>query len=110
DVSPGNNFQYNRNPHAGVYAIQRLDRETGRRSTWLQQTGSAMRPQLLPDGGTMAYLSRLFVARHGARGLRSSPKTLPAALPPQHVPVYDVFECFSTCTTVWFRRSATTPK
>ncbi len=59
DVSPGNNFQYNRNPYAGVYAIQRLDRETGRRSTWLQQTGSAMRPQLSRDGRMMAYVRRI---------------------------------------------------
>ncbi len=59
DVSPGGGFQYNRNPHGGIYVIQRLDRETGQRTTWLGGTGSALRAQISPDGKTMAFVRRV---------------------------------------------------
>ncbi len=59
DVSPGNNFQYNRDPHAGIYVIQRLDRETGQRMTWLGGAGSALRPQPSPDGKSLAFIRRV---------------------------------------------------
>jgi Tol biopolymer transport system component/imidazolonepropionase-like amidohydrolase len=59
DVSDGNNFQYNRDPHAGIYVIQRLDRETGQRMTWLGGSGSAMRPQPSPDGKSLAFVRRV---------------------------------------------------
>ncbi len=59
DVSPGNNFQYNRDPHAGIYVVQRLDRETGRRTTWLRGGGSALRPQPSPDGHSLAFIRRV---------------------------------------------------
>ncbi len=59
DVSPGGGFQYNRDPHAGIYAVQRLDRETGRRETFLGGAGSAMRPLPSPDGSRLAFLRRV---------------------------------------------------
>lgn len=62
DVSPGGGFDYNRNPHAGIYVIQRLDRETGRRETVLGGSGSALRPQPSPDGKTLAFLRRVDTA------------------------------------------------
>ena len=59
DVSPGGNFQYNRNPYGVIYVVQRLDRETGQRSTWLSAPGGSLRPELSPDGKTMAFIRRV---------------------------------------------------
>lgn len=61
DVSPGGGFQYNRNPHGVVYVIQRLDRETGERTTWIGGNGGSLRPTLSPDGKTMAFVRRVGV-------------------------------------------------
>jgi imidazolonepropionase-like amidohydrolase/Tol biopolymer transport system component len=59
DVSPGGGFQYNRDAHGQVYVIQRFDRETGRRITLTGGSGSALRPQLSPDGRTIAFVRRV---------------------------------------------------
>jgi Tol biopolymer transport system component/imidazolonepropionase-like amidohydrolase len=59
DVSPGGGFQYNRNPHGVVYAIQRLDRETGERTTWISGNGGSLRPVPSPDGHTIAFVRRV---------------------------------------------------
>ena len=59
DVSPGGGFQYNRDAHGQVYVIQRFDRQTGNRATAIGGAGSALRPQLSPDGKTMAYIRRV---------------------------------------------------
>ncbi|MEQ1693584.1 MAG: amidohydrolase, partial [Gemmatimonas sp.] len=61
DVSPGGGFQYNRNPHGIVYVIQRLDRETGERITWVSGNGGSLRPTPSPDGKTMAFVRRVGV-------------------------------------------------
>ena len=59
DVSPGGNFQYNRDPYGIIYVVQRLDRRTGERSTWLSAPGGSLRPELSPDGKTMAFIRRV---------------------------------------------------
>lgn len=59
DVSPGGGFQYNRDAHGQVYVVQRFDRQTGNRSTEIGGAGSALRPQLSPDGKTMAFVRRV---------------------------------------------------
>nr|PZN89220.1 MAG: amidohydrolase [bacterium] len=59
DISPGGGFQYNRDPHPGIYAIQRLDLETGRTETWIRGTGGAVRPEVSPDGRTLAFVRRV---------------------------------------------------
>lgn len=59
DVSPGGGFQYNRNPHGVVYAIQRLDRQTGERITWISGNGGSLRPVPSPDGNTIAFVRRV---------------------------------------------------
>lgn len=59
DISPGGGFQYNRNPHAGIYAIRRLDRRTGETETFIAGPGGAVRPRLSPDGKTLAYVKRI---------------------------------------------------
>ena len=59
DVSPGGGFQYNRDPYTGVYVVQRLDRQTGQRRTWINNAGGSIRPQVSPDGKTVAFIRRL---------------------------------------------------
>ena len=59
DVSPGGGFDYNRNPHGIIYVIQRYDRETGDRTTWLSEPGGSLAPKLSPDGRTMAFIRRV---------------------------------------------------
>ena len=61
DVAPGNGFQYNRDPYGQVYVVQRFNRETGKRSTWIGGAGGSMRPQVSPDGRTMAFVRRVDV-------------------------------------------------
>jgi imidazolonepropionase-like amidohydrolase/Tol biopolymer transport system component len=59
DVTPGPNFEYSKDPNAGIYAIKRLNRETGDIETVTGGTGGACRPQLSPDGKTMAFVRRV---------------------------------------------------
>lgn len=59
DVSPGPTFQYNKDPHAGIYAINRLDRETGEIGTVVRGAGGAVRPQPSPDGNQLAFVRRV---------------------------------------------------
>jgi imidazolonepropionase-like amidohydrolase/Tol biopolymer transport system component len=59
DLSPGGGFQYNRDPFSGIYAIRRLDRETGSTQTFLSGSGGAVTPRLSPDGRTLAYIKRV---------------------------------------------------
>jgi Tol biopolymer transport system component/imidazolonepropionase-like amidohydrolase len=58
DVSPGGGFQYNRDPHAGIYVIQRLDRHTGETQAVVRGSGGAVRPTPSPDGERLAYIRR----------------------------------------------------
>lgn len=59
DVSPGPNFQYNKDPNQGIYAIKRLNRTTGNIETIAGGPGGACRPQLSPDGKFMAFVKRI---------------------------------------------------
>jgi imidazolonepropionase-like amidohydrolase/Tol biopolymer transport system component len=59
DVSPGGGFQYNRDPHGVIYVVQRYDRETGEKETWLRAPGGSLAPRLSPDGKTMAFVRRV---------------------------------------------------
>jgi imidazolonepropionase-like amidohydrolase/Tol biopolymer transport system component len=59
DVSPGGGFQYNRDPFGVVYAIQRLDRVSGERMTWIAGPGGSLRPEPSPDGTRMAFVRRV---------------------------------------------------
>jgi imidazolonepropionase-like amidohydrolase/Tol biopolymer transport system component len=59
DVSPGPSFQYNKNPHSGIYAIQRLDLESGDVVRVTQATGGAARPTPSPDGERLAFVRRV---------------------------------------------------
>lgn len=59
DVSQGPFFQYNKNPHDTIYAIKRLDRQTGEIETIVDSAGGAVRPQPSPDGKTLAFVKRV---------------------------------------------------
>ena len=59
DVSGGETFEYNKNPHDVIYAIKRLDRETGKVDTVIATPGGAVRPQPSPDGRSLAFVKRV---------------------------------------------------
>jgi imidazolonepropionase-like amidohydrolase/Tol biopolymer transport system component len=59
DVTPGPYFQYNKDPYAGIYAIKRLNRQTGDIETVTGSTGGACRPQISPDGKLLAFVKRV---------------------------------------------------
>ena len=59
DVTPGPSFQYNKDPYPGIYAIKRLDRQTGDIETIAGGAGGACRPQLSPNGRLLAFVKRV---------------------------------------------------
>lgn len=59
DVTPGPNFQYNKDPNKGIYAIKSLNRENGDIETVASGGGGACRPQISPDGTLMAFVKRV---------------------------------------------------
>ncbi len=59
DMTPGPYFQYNKNPHDQIYQIRRLDRKTGKTETVVSGQGGSARPQISPDGKTIAFVRRV---------------------------------------------------
>ncbi|MBX3241859.1 MAG: PD40 domain-containing protein [Chitinophagaceae bacterium] len=59
DMYPGGFFQYNKDPNNQVYVIRRYDREKGTLENVTGGGGSAFRPQLSPDGKTLAFVRRV---------------------------------------------------
>ncbi len=59
DATPGPYFQYNKNPHEGIYVTRRLDLETGENIALLGGPGGAVRPEPSPDGRYIAYVKRI---------------------------------------------------
>src|SRR6201985_248720 len=59
DVTPGPDFQYNKDPYKGIYAIKRLNRQTGDIETVTGGAGGACRPQISPDGKLLAFVKRV---------------------------------------------------
>lgn len=59
DVTPGPSFQYNKDPNKGIYAIKRINRETGKIETVTGGAGGACRPQISPDGKLLAFVKRV---------------------------------------------------
>lgn len=62
DTTPGPVFEYNKDPHAGIYSILRLDREEGRIESFLAGPGGAVRPTPSHDGKSLAYVRRIGLA------------------------------------------------
>jgi imidazolonepropionase-like amidohydrolase/Tol biopolymer transport system component len=67
DVTPGDTFEYNKDPFGGIYAIIRRDLKTGRERTVSARPGGSITPRVSPDGTSLAFIrrvdlgSRLFV-------------------------------------------------
>jgi imidazolonepropionase-like amidohydrolase/Tol biopolymer transport system component len=59
DVTPGPTFEYNKDPYKGIYAILRLNRQTGQIETVTGGAGGACRPQISPDGKLLAFVKRV---------------------------------------------------
>jgi len=59
DVTPGSTFQYNKDPNTQIYAIQRLDRDTGETQVFTGGAGGAIRPTPSPDGQWLAFIRRV---------------------------------------------------
>ncbi|WP_128546790.1 amidohydrolase family protein [Larkinella soli] len=59
DVSPGPIFQYNKDPNGQIYAIRRVDRQTGEIKNIVTGPGGATRPQISPDGNRLAFVRRV---------------------------------------------------
>lgn len=59
DMYPGGFFQYNKDPNNEIYAIRKYDREKGTLETVTGGAGSAFRPQISPDGNTLAFVRRV---------------------------------------------------
>ncbi|MDZ7807730.1 MAG: amidohydrolase family protein [Gracilimonas sp.] len=58
-VYPGGYFQYNKDPNSQIYVIKRYDREDGEIETVTGGNGGAIRPQISPDGETLAFVRRV---------------------------------------------------
>jgi imidazolonepropionase-like amidohydrolase/Tol biopolymer transport system component len=59
DVTPGPTFQYNKDPHAGIYAILRRDLVTGETQRVTGGPGGAITPRFSPDGRLMSFIRRV---------------------------------------------------
>src|ERR1700741_1129454 len=59
DATPGDTFQYSKDPNPGIYAIDRLDRETQEVRTIASGPGGACRPTPSHDGKRLAFVRRV---------------------------------------------------
>ena len=59
DVTPGNFFEYNKDPNGAIYAIVRRDLETGEESRVVDIQGGATSPLISPDGTHLAFIRRV---------------------------------------------------
>ena len=59
DVSPGPNFDYNRDPYGVIYAIYARDLATGRERAVTSRPGGSITPRVSPDGKRLAFIRRV---------------------------------------------------
>lgn len=59
DVTPGDVFEYNKDSNGLIYAINRLDRQTGEIERFISDAGGACRPTPSPDGRWLAFVRRV---------------------------------------------------
>ena len=59
DATPGPTFQYNKDPNAGIYVIERLDRKSGEIARIAGGSGGACTPSPSPDGMKLAFVRRI---------------------------------------------------
>lgn len=58
DVTSGARWEYNKDSTGSIFAIKRLDRETGKTDTFVEGAGGAIRPTPSPDGKHLAFIKR----------------------------------------------------
>ncbi|GAA0613922.1 amidohydrolase family protein [Brevundimonas kwangchunensis] len=59
DATPGNTFEYSKDPNTQIYIIRRLDRETGEIEPYVTGPGGSIRPTPSPDGRSLAFVRRV---------------------------------------------------
>ena len=59
DITPGQVFEYNKDPNGTIYAIVRRDLNTGRERTAVSVQGGSVTPRVSPDGKSLAYVRRV---------------------------------------------------
>ncbi len=59
DVTPGQLFEYNKDPNGTIYAIVRRDLTTGRERNAVSVQGGSVTPRVSPDGKSLAYVRRV---------------------------------------------------
>ncbi len=59
DMSGGDSFEYNKDPNGTIYVIRRLDLQTNEIQNIISINGGACRPQVSPDGKTLAFVRRV---------------------------------------------------
>ncbi len=52
-------FDYNKDPHRGIFQLSRIDRQTGDVEPVTTKPGGAIRPTVSPEGNTLAFLRRV---------------------------------------------------
>jgi Tol biopolymer transport system component/imidazolonepropionase-like amidohydrolase len=58
DMTPGEVWEYNKDANQGLFAIRRLDRDTGKVIDVVSGPGGAVRPVVSPDGRQLAFVRR----------------------------------------------------
>jgi len=58
DATPGEIFEYSKDPNGQIYVIQRLDRQTNEVQPYVTGPGGAIRPTPSPDGKSLAFIRR----------------------------------------------------
>ncbi|HUF24311.1 MAG TPA: amidohydrolase family protein [Vicinamibacterales bacterium] len=64
DVTPGQNFEYNKDPHGLIYAVIRRDLRTGQERTFVARPGGSITPRPSPDGKHLAFIRRVDLKSH----------------------------------------------
>ncbi len=59
DVTPGQFFEYNKDPYGTIYAVIRRDLATGRERTYINRPGGSITPRPSPDGKYVAFVRRV---------------------------------------------------
>jgi Tol biopolymer transport system component/imidazolonepropionase-like amidohydrolase len=59
DVTPGQQFEYNKDPNGTIYAIIRRELTTGRERPLVSVQGGSVAPRPSPDGKSLAYIRRV---------------------------------------------------
>ncbi len=59
DTTPGDTFEYNKDPNTQIYVIRRLDRKTGEIEDYVTGPGGSVRPAPSRDGKLLAFVRRV---------------------------------------------------